>query len=425
MRSMTRAAETELGARAMARLETLARFTEERGRLTRRYLTEAHRRAADQVLAWMREAGMRAEIDPAGNVVGRYEGAEPDGPALLLGSHIDTVRDAGRYDGNLGVVAGIACVEVLSRHGRRLPFALEVIAFGDEEGGRFPTTLTGARAIAGRLEPAVLETRDAAGIRLADALTAFGGDPGGLAAAARSPARVLAYIELHIEQGPVLETEGLALGVVTAISGASRYELELVGQAGHAGTVPMAQRLDALAGASEMILAIEAAAVAEPEVVATVGWIETLPGAVNVVPGQVRFSLDLRAPEDSRRRATAETILARCSGIAERRRLALTAECTHDALATACDPRLVTQLEATLRSLGLRPLRLPSGAGHDGMAFRGLWPVGMLFLRCASGISHHPSESVTVEDVDLAIRALLDFLEHFEAPAATPAHETS
>jgi allantoate deiminase len=275
-------------ARIMERCDALARHSELPGGLTRVFLSPQWRAAAEQVLAWMREAGMQARIDAIGNASGRYEGAAPGAPCLMLGSHLDTVRDAGRYDGMLGVVSAIECVDALNRRGSRLPFAIEVVGFGDEEGVRFGTTLLGSRAVAGSLAPDVLETRDAQGVSIAEALRGAGLSPENLPSVARAKGQVLAYAELHIEQGPVLESEGLALGVVSAINGFSRLRVTLSGMAGHAGTVPMHLRRDALAAAAECVLAVERVAKCDPELVGTVGRIEALPGAIRH-PREGRF----------------------------------------------------------------------------------------------------------------------------------------
>jgi allantoate deiminase len=398
----------------MAQLDELARYSEQAAGLTRPYLTPSHKQATLQVMRWMEEAGMKARTDAIGNVVGRYEGREASAPALLLGSHIDTVRNAGKYDGNLGVLAAIACVAELAGRGERLPFAIEVYAFGDEEGVRFPTTLSGSRAVAGRFDPAALDARDSAGVSLRQALTNFGCDVDAIRSIARKPADVLAYVELHIEQGPVLEAEGLALGVVTAIAGASRYAIEITGVAGHAGTVPMGLRRDALAGAAEMIAAVERRATATPDVVATVGRIEALPGAANVIPSMVRFTIDIRAPSDTARHSASAQIVSDIEAIAGRRSLSVQCQRVHDAGACTCDRGLIGSLGAAVARASLKPRHLPSGAGHDAMAMVELCPVGMLFMRCTDGISHNPLEAITVEDADLALRVLLDFLRHFK-----------
>ena len=405
------------GPALMARLDELAGFSDDPDRLTRLYLSPAHRRAMGQVAAWMEEAGMSARIDAVGNVVGRYEARRPGAPAVLIGSHIDTVIDAGRYDGALGVLAGIAAVGALHRAGERLPVALEVVAFGDEEGVRFPTTLTGSRALAGTLDPGALAARDGEGTSLREALAAAGCDGDALAGCARRAEDTLAYLEVHIEQGPVLEAENLPLGVVTAINGATRWRVAVRGEAGHSGTVPMALRRDALAAAAEMVLAVEREGRAVADLVATVGQLEVSPGAVNVVPGEVRFSIDVRAPSNAAREATLAVLEATFAAIAERRGVALAIERYHDAAAVACEPALIEQLAAAVGRAGVAPRLLPSGAGHDAMALASLCPIAMLFVRCERGISHNPAEAISAPDADVAVRVLLDFLRHIEAPA--------
>jgi allantoate deiminase len=401
---------------AIDRLDTLAGFTDEPGQLTRLYLSPAHKAAALQVLAWMREAGMKARIDAVGNVVGRYEGVEPGLPALLLGSHIDTVRNAGKYDGNLGVIAAISAVSALHRRFERLPFAIEVLAFGDEEGVRFPVTLNGSRAVAGTFAPAALEVRDADGITLDEALERFGCDPAGIADAARRSSDVLGYVEVHIEQGPVLEAEDLPVGIVTAINGASRFTIEVSGVAGHAGTVPMHLRQDALAAAAEMVLAVERIAQETSGIVATVGKLEALPGAVNVIPSGAKLSLDLRSPSDALRSEAVARIKHQFHAIAERRGVSVQLTPCYDEPAATCAPELVDQMAASVERLSIRPLRLPSGAGHDGLAMIALCPIAMLFVRCKDGISHNPAESITAPDADTAIHVLEDFLRHLTPP---------
>ncbi len=401
------------GRSLLARLDALAAFSDVPDTLTRLYLSPSYRQAAEQVRTWMEAAGMRAWIDPVGNVVGRYEGDRPGLPALWLGSHIDTVRSAGKYDGNLGVLAAIACVDELARTGERLPFAIQVFAFGDEEGSRFPTTLSGSRAVAGEFDARTLDALDGNGVSLRQALIEFGGDPDAISAASYAPGDVLGYAELHIEQGPVLEAEQLALGVVTAISGSSRYIVEIIGVAGHAGTVPMGLRRDALAAAAEMISAIERQAQTTKGLVATVGRIEASPGAANVIPGSARFTIDIRAPDDATRRAGVASITREIADIAQRRNLAITQKATLDASACICDGRMIDIFSAAVVRAGIHPRLLPSGAGHDAMALVRLCPVGMLFVRCKGGISHNPLESITVEDADVAFRVFLDFIRSF------------
>lgn len=403
----------------MERLDALAQFTDEPGVLTRLYLSPAHKAAALQVERWMTMAGMSARIDAVGNVVGRYEGVAPGMPALLIGSHVDTVRNAGKYDGNLGVLAAIAAVAELDRLGERRPFAVEVLAFGDEEGVRFPVTLSGSRAIAGILEPHALDAEDGGGVTVREALQGFGCDPSDIAGVRRRKQAVLGYVELHIEQGPVLEAEGLPVGIVTAINGASRYAVEVTGEAGHAGTVPMALRKDALVAAAEMVIAVERRCAMLPDLVGTVGTLEVVQGAVNVVPGAVRFTIDIRAPADATRSEAIADLEREFEAIAGRRRVRMSLSRTYDAPAVTCAPWLMDHLEAAVVRLGIRPRRLPSGAGHDGLAVAALCPVGMLFIRCGAGISHHPAEAITAEDADVAVRVLIDFLRHLAPPDAT------
>ncbi|MDH2310666.1 allantoate amidohydrolase [Methylobacterium brachiatum] len=401
--------------RIQARLDALAAITAEPGTITRLYLTPEQARAEALVAGWMREAGMAVRHDAVGNLIGRIEGPEPGGPALVVGSHLDTVRNAGRYDGPLGVVTGIACVEALARDGIRLPHALEVVAFADEEGVRFSATLIGSRAFAGRLDPAVLDVADADGVTLAAAMRDYGLDPAAIASAARSPDAVLGYLELHIEQGPMLEKAGLPVGVVTAISGASRLDFTLTGEAGHAGTVAMSERRDALAGAAECVLAVEARCRGEAHLVGTVGRIHALPGAVNTIPGAVRFSLDLRAPDDGQRLAALADITAAVAVIAERRRLDVEPRPLHEAAAIPCDPGLTDLVRDAVASEGLPVLALPSGAGHDGMAVAAIAPIAMVFVRCRGGISHNPAEFASLPDIETGARVLFGAIKAFSA----------
>jgi len=401
----------------LARCEQLATLSEMDGGLTRVYLSEQHRQANAQVAEWMREAGMQVHQDGAGNIIGRYEGGSPDAPALLLGSHLDSVRNAGKYDGMLGVISAIEVVAALHRCGERLPFAIEVIGFGDEEGVRFGITLLGSRALAGGWPAEWLQQADADGIPLERALAEFGLDPEAVGSARRDPAGVLAYVELHIEQGPQLEEAGQPLAVVSAINGARRLKLALTGMAGHAGTVPMALRRDALCGFSELALAVERLA-QEHEAVATIGQLQCHPGATNVIPGKVSFTLDVRAPENGQRDALLAEILAEANEIAARRELEFSQECFYEADATPCALWLLRQLaEAVTAEQGTKVV-LASGAGHDAIAMAGLCPVGMLFVRCKEGISHHPAESVTLEDVSAGFNALLTFVRGFRSEGA-------
>lgn len=407
------------GAWIKAMVDGWAGYSEDEETLTRVFLSPQHKACAQAVMSAMRAAGMTARIDAIGNVVGRYEaaGQEDGAPAartLITGSHIDTVREAGAYDGNLGVALPIACIAELDARGRRLPYAIEVIAFGDEEGVRFPTTLSGSRAVAGTLDLSVLSLTDAEGTSLQEALVRFGCDPAAIAGEARRRDAVAAFVEVHIEQGPVLEAEDLPVGTVTAINGASRFAVTVEGMAGHAGTVPMGLRRDALAGAAEMITAIEQRAAGEEALVATVGRLEVAPGATNVIPGKASFTLDIRAPQDSQRDAAVASLQAALAAIARRRGLALRMELLYNEAAVVCHPGLMAQLDRAIERQGIRPLRLPSGAGHDAMALAALCPIAMLFVRCGGGISHNPLESITAEDAEAAARVFLDFLEHFD-----------
>lgn len=404
-------ASSTLGGRVMALIDDLARHSDEPGRLTRHYLSRAHRATAEATLALMRQAGMSARIDAVGNVVGRYEALEPGRPALLIGSHLDSVTDAGRYDGPLGVVCGIVAVEEFSRRGLRFPFAIEVVAFGDEENVRFPTNLSTSYALTGRYDPAWLDGRDADGVRLRDALVAFGGDPEGIAPLARRREDVLGYLEVHIEQGPQLEARDLPIGVVSAINGVTRARVRITGEAGHAGTVPMAMRRDALAATAEMIAAVEREAGRRADTVATVGVAKVEPGAVNVIPARVDFTLDIRAPRDPVRRALVAAITAECEAIAARREVVVTIEPTMDSPATAMDAGFMELLEQAAQAVGIPPFRLASGAGHDAVAMATLAPAAMLFVRCERGISHNPAEAIAEADADVAMRVLIEAVE--------------
>ena len=403
------------GTDILAQAEALSKFTEDAPRITRTYLTPQHRAAGDFIRNLMREARMAADYDALGNVVGHYDAAMPGAPVLISGSHMDSVRNAGKYDGLFGILSAIACVRDLARRGLRLPFAIEVVAFGDEEGVRFGSTLLGSRAMAGSFDPEWLERKDGKGITLRKALADFGCDPEGWRRLDRRGQGVAAYIEAHIEQGPVLLEEGLAVGVVTSIAGASRVRVNVTGLAGHAGTVPMGIRRDALTAASEMILAIESHCRSRAGLVGTVGKLEALPGAVNVIPQDVAFTIDLRSGTDAPRLAALDAVHALLDAIAARRGVELGWEPYFDSQAAPCNPALQNQLAQSIARQGAKVRRLASGAGHDAMVFPPVCPTAMLFVRCGNGgISHHPDEILAAEDADFATRVLLDFLEHFE-----------
>lgn len=414
---------TELGIRAEELLAELAAFTDGDGNLTRLYLSPAHRAAADRVASWMREAGLDVGQDALGTVRGRLKPTAPGRAGnrrLLIGSHIDTVVNAGRYDGMLGVVAGILAIEEIRARGISLPFGVDVLAFGDEEGVRFPSTLASSSAVAGCLVSSDLDSRDADGIALRDALVEFGGDPENAASAAYARDEALAYLEVHIEQGPVLEAEGLPIGIVTSIAGQSRFFVTVAGEAGHAGTVPMALRRDALAATGEMILAIENAARAgfAHQMVATVGRLTLKPGAVNVIPAEVVFTLDIRADADAPRLDAISRLETRLQEIAAGRGVSVSMEKFYESPTTPCASYLQDAFAGAARDLGVKERRLASGAGHDGHAMHRLTDVGMLFVRCRGGISHNPAEFASVDDMGFAVEALIKAIEQLAAQAS-------
>lgn len=407
------------GARAVARCDALgiAPYSDMEGGLYRGYLTPAYVAAQEVLAGWMEAAGMTVRRDAATNLVGRYEGEAPGAPALLIGSHLDSVRDGGRYDGPLGIMLGIECVAALRGQGRCMPFPIEVYAFGDEEGSRFPAAMLTSRAVAGTLDASALEIADAEGVTLEQALisarvsTSLAAN-GEYLNARREPGSTLAYLEAHIEQGPVLEADGLAVGTVTGIAAQLRYTVTVKGMAGHAGTTAMRLRHDPLAGAAAMVLAVEQIARSDNSgVVATVGSIEALPGAANVIPGEVRFTVDVRAGEGARRDRVAEAILDRIAEIADARDLDVAIECIHDLPASPCDPALMDLMDEALIAAGQPVRRLVSGAGHDAMNMAALCPTAMLFIRCKGGVSHNPAEHVESADAEVALQVMLGFIE--------------
>ena len=405
---------TNLGPQIMEWLDELAECSEDPVELTRRYLTPEHAQAAEIIMRRMREAGMSAWLDAVGNVVGRFPGGRPGARRLILGSHLDTVRNAGKYDGALGVMLPIACLKALHEREERLDYPVDVIAFGDEEGLRFQATLIGSRAVAGTFDDGLFTAVDGDGVRLREALRSFGLDPDAVGEASYHRDEVAGYVEVHIEQGPVLEAENLPVGVVTSIAGATRRRVEVMGRAGHAGTVPMDLRRDALAAASEAVLVVERICGDIPGAVGTVGMLRTMPGAVNVIPGVVEFSVDVRAGSDGLRRRALRRIDEAFAAISERRGVLFDSVTTHESRAEQCSPWLMRCLGRAVEAEGLEVRELPSGAGHDAMAMAHLTAVGMLFVRCKDGISHHPAESMTEADAEVAARVLLRFLEEFD-----------
>ncbi|MGN6867208.1 MAG: allantoate amidohydrolase [Solirubrobacteraceae bacterium] len=404
-------------ASVLRRCDELVAFSEEEGRLTRRFATPALSAAGEAVRGWMEAAGLATRRDAIGNLIGRV--GDTDRPTLLIGSHLDTVRDAGRYDGMLGVLVAIACLERLRDEGRALPYAVEVLAFADEEGVRFGTGYLASSVVAGRFDASDLERRDSDGVTLAEAVRGFGGDQARLAAARRDPGDLIGYYEVHIEQGPVLEAEGVPVGVVEAIAGQGRARITFIGQAGHAGTVPMALRRDALCAAAEFVSAVEAVAGEQDGAVATVGELEVRDGASNVIPGRVALSLDVRHAADPVRESIGTALRERADAIADTRGLGLEWEVVQETPAVSCSKELTELVAEAVAASGHPVVRLPSGAGHDAVMISRIAPIAMLFVRCAGGVSHHPAESVTVEDVAAAIEATTRFLG-----LVTPSTET-
>ena len=411
-------------------LDELGRISDERGRLTRTFLSPAMRRANAHVARWMRAAGLSVREDPVGNVIGRREGATARAQTLLLGSHLDTVRDAGRFDGALGVLLPIVAVAKLRRRGVSLPFAVEVVGFSEEEGVRFSSAYLGSKGFSGQLRAADLALRDAEGVSVREAMRRWSGlTPGRFVRPGAKPNQrlearplhrrnLLGYVEVHIEQGPVLEKENLAVGVVSAIAGQTRGRVTFRGEAGHAGTTPMGLRRDALAGAAEFISAVEALARTTPSLVATVGTIAVSPGAPNVIAGEAAVSLDVRHPRDAERRNALKVALAVAKHIGRRRRLAVTWECTQDNAAVACSPQLTGVLQQSVEAIQRRSLQLVSGAGHDAVVMAAVAPVAMLFVRCRDGLSHHPDEYASPADIGVALEVMMDFLERLAKSGA-------
>jgi len=410
----------KFGRDILKQADVLAGFTEDAPLITRTYLSKEHKAAGEYLIGLMRDAGMNADFDPLGNIVGRYEAGVPFAPVVMTGSHQDSVRNAGKYDGLFGILSPIACVKELNRQGKRLPYTLEIVGFGDEEGVRFPATLVGSKAMAGQFDPAWLDKVDADGVTMRQAISDFGGDASlwkELDRRNQQHGEVVAFVESHIEQGPVLLNEGLAVGVVTAISGATRMRLNVTGLAGHAGTVPMGARQDALAAAAEMILFVERFCTDNAGLVGTVGKLSVKPGAINVIPQDVEITIDVRSGDDATRAVALNAFATELPAIAKRRNVTLAIETLYDAGAAPCDPVLQKQFESAIAAQGIKPRYLPSGAGHDAMVFPVVAPMAMLFVRCGNnGISHHPDETMTAEDAEIATNELLHFFENYQPP---------
>jgi allantoate deiminase len=396
----------------MERCDLLATFTEEPGRVTRRFATPPMHRVHETIKSWLLAAGMSVEIDPIGNLIGYYKASQPGAKTLLMGSHLDTVRDAGKYDGLLGVMIALVCLERLHARNERLPFEIELLGFADEEGLRYQYVYTGSKAITGRFDPQALTLLDADGIPMVDALCTFNSnpDPALLTQARWSRDDLLGYCEVHIEQGPVLESRDFPLAAVTSIVGQQRLLFQFSGEQGHAGTLPMSLRHDALCAAAEFILAVELLARNVPGLVATVGQLQVQPGACNVVPGYVELSLDIRHEDNELRDRYAIQLCAQAEQICAARGVGLTSHCVQNSQTVSCAPELLRRWQQALADEGYPVFSLPSGAGHDAVAMSALTDISMLFVRCRGGVSHHPSEAVLEEDVAAAIAVLERFL---------------
>lgn len=404
--------------------ETLAQHSDpgyaEKGQLTVTYLTDAHRACAQRISHWMKDCGFdEIEIDAVGNVVGRYHAATLGAKYLITGSHYDTVRNGGKYDGRLGIFVPMACVQKLHAAGKRLPFGIEVVGFAEEEGQRYKATFLGSGALTGHFDPTWLDQKDTDGITMREAMQHAGLCIDDIPKLQRDPAQYLGFIEVHIEQGPVLNELNLPLGIVTSINGSVRFLGEVIGMASHAGTTPMDRRRDAAAAVAELILYAEQRAAQDGDSVATVGMLQVPNGSINVVPGACKFSLDMRAPTNAQRDALAQDVLTRFSEICERRGLRHTLEETMRAAAAPSAPAWQARWEAAGTALGVPLHRMPSGAGHDAMKLHEIMPQAMLFVRGEnSGISHNPLESSTADDMDLAVKAF----DHVLHQLTTEAH---
>jgi allantoate deiminase len=398
-----------LAAAVLRRCDQVAQFTEEPGRITRTFLSPPMKPLHQRLEAWMCAAGMRVHCDAIGNLIGRYPGATADAPVFLIGSHLDTVPNGGKYDGVLGVLLGVAAVEALA--GRRLPFGIDVVAFSEEEGVRYRTPYLGSLALCGRLDPALMERTDARGISLANALRNFGLDSEQHPQAAYPREKVLGYLEAHIEQGPILESLDRPLGVVEGIAGQSRLALRFQGKAGHAGTLPMELRFDALTAAAQFVLQVEQCARMTAGLRATVGTLTVEPGAVNVVPGIVRLTLDLRHAQDAVREVRLASLVERAKASSAERGVRFHVDRSEHFPSVAANPRLTELLVSAVEETGVAPYRMVSGAGHDAAVMAGLTPMTMLFVRSPGGVSHHPDETVLPQDVRLALEVMVRFLD--------------
>ena len=415
----------QFGARILELADRLAKWSEDPDRLTCTYLSRAHRAVAAEIAQLMQAAGLETQIDAAANVVGRYPCKNENAKTIIIGSHYDTVSNAGKYDGRLGILAGILVAGHCARAGKQLPLHLEVIAFSEEEGVRFAAPYIGSSAVVGRFDPAWFDRREAKGVSLAEALRDAGFDPAGIPALARRGADIRAYIEMHIEQGPVLLEADLPVGIVTAIAGNSRLGVVVEGVAGHAGTVPMNLRRGAAAAAAEIVLCVERRC-SRLGLLGTVGRLSVPLGAINVIPGCCELSIDIRDADDAVRHDAVKDVLGEMEEIARRRGVPIKATPLLDAPAVQCSPRLQDAFAQSIAQLGIPVFRLPSGAGHDAVMFDSLTDIAMLFVRCGNGgVSHSPLETITDTDADLATRILLDMIERLAAVNDRSPHERS
>ncbi len=406
---------TDWGARAAAMLTELAACSTPGPGVTRLPFTPEHRAANEQLSAYMRRVGCTVSEDAAGTLIGRLEAA-PDAATLLMGSHQDSVREGGAFDGIMGVVLPLLALEKLREEGTHLSYSVEILGFADEEGVRFPTALLGPRALAGTADPAVLDMVDTQGVTLGDAMTEFGLDTSRIISLRRAPDSVMGYVETHIEQGPVLENANEAIGIVSAISGIERHQITLTGETGHAGTLPMQGRRDALLGASALIREVHKTAAATPDLRGTVGALDIRPNVVNAVPGEAQLTVELRSPDDLTRQNAGKHLQQFAVHLAAESGLTLHWERTYVQNAQPCDAAMSEQLIHAARQAGARGLVLPSGATHDASAMADLCPVSMLFVRCRDGVSHRPEEQASAADMALAIDVLSKFLKALAVP---------
>lgn len=404
---------TTLGETAMTRLKEAAGYSESGPGVTRVLGSKEHQGLLAVLRTWFERAGARVELDGAGNLVGRWAGADPSARSLIIGSHQDTVRQGGAYDGIMGVVLPLVVMQAMHDAGQEPPGPVEIVAFSDEEGARFASTLVGSTALAGTFDARLLQAVDQGGVTLEDALKNLGADPATIPQAARDPDRVSGFFEVHIEQGPILEQENLPVGIVTAITGIERHKVQIQGKAGHAGTTPMDLRQDALLAASYLVQAVNRLCAETDNLVGVVGELHVTPNAVNVIPSGVELTIELRSPDSTLRRRKRQTLMTELDALMTRLGVSWTTELSYEQAEVSCSPVLQSALAASVNRLGLRSRYLFSGAGHDGLAMASLTDIGMLFMRCRDGLSHHPDESVTAEDMDVAAQVIRDFILHW------------